>query len=406
MTQLGVTLEADLTVDKTPRCRICGTQLARTFLDLGDMPLANSYLASPADPDPRFPLRARVCERCLLVQADPIVSPADIFSEYPFFSSMSAPWIEHCRRYVAEVTDRFGLDDHSQIIEIASNDGCLLEQFDGPKVLGVDPARNVTDIATVPTVTQFFSLELAHDLPRADLVIANNVLGHVPDLDDFIGGLSVLLKRDGVLTIEVPWLVQLVEDCQFDTIYHEHFSYFSLRALEGILNAHGLQVFDVARLAVHGGSLRVFAARDRRRPSVEVMRVRYAEEARGVWNAATRFYRGFADDVRAHVRNLCQWFGEQNAARRIVAGAGAPAKANTLLNAARTTAHDIHFVTDVSPHKQGRFLPGSHIPVLSPQAMYELEPDVVLVLAWNWYDEVVRSFPDLDAEFVHPLHLT
>ena len=381
-------------------CRVCLAPLTRPFIDLGSMPLANGLLAAPASPDPKYPLRVRVCDRCLLVQADPIVAPEDLFSNYPFQSSMSAPWLAHCADYAAAMTDRFGLTADSQVIEVASNDGCLLAAFDGPKVVGVDPARNIAAHALVPTYIEFFTADLAHRLPRADLVVANNVLGHVPDLNDFVAGLATLLKRDGVLTIEVPWLLDLIEGCQFDTIYHEHFSYFSLHALEHVLDRHGLHVFDVEHLGVHGGSLRVFVSRERRAGRM-VDEFRYREEQFGLTDPASPCYAEFAPAAETCITALRSFFDHHDH----VAGAGAPAKGNTLLNAAGVRFPALEFVTDVSPHKQGRFLPGSHVPVRAPEWMAERRPEFVLVLAWNWYDEIVRRFPDWGQTFVHPLRL-
>jgi C-methyltransferase C-terminal domain/Putative zinc binding domain/Methyltransferase domain len=388
-----------------PKCRVCGATLTRTFLDLGVQPLANSYLDTPTSPDPRYPLHARICGKCLLVQADATVNPSDIFCDYPFFSSMSKPWLVHCETFAWMATERFMLDEHSTVIEVASNDGCLLERFPG-RLIGIEPAKNVARAATVPTLPEFFTADLAHHLPRADLVIANNVLGHVPDLNDFVGGLSILLNRDGVLSIEIPWLLKLVEECQFDTIYHEHFSYFSLYALETVLHRHGLWVFDVEELDVHGGSLRVFASRGFRHPELSVEGCRWRERWAGLHQVSSPAYTEFAQTAHARIRKLFGWFGEMHAQGLRVVGAGAPAKGNTLLNASRTTAADLAFTTDVSPHKQGKYLPGSHVPVVAPEAMFEYRPDVVLVLAWNWFDEIVKSFDGLDAEFVHPLRLT
>ncbi len=381
-------------------CRSCGAELTRTFLDLGEMPRANAYLDDPDDPDPRYPLHVRICDQCLLVQADATVAPEDLFSEYAFFSSMSPPWLAHCDRYVELVTRRFALDETSQVIEVASNDGCLLERFAGPKVLGVDPAQNIAATASVETVPEFFTEALAKTLPPADLLIANNVLGHVPDLNDFVAGLARCLKDDGVLTIEVPWLGNLLLECQFDTIYHEHFSYFSLLALEGLLQRHDLRIFDAIHLPIHGGSLRLYAGR--RRCAWESVGMRRAEEwALGMADADADCYRTFARRVGCHTQALRSFL---DAPHGLVVGAGAPAKGNTLLNAVGATRDDLAYVTDTSPHKQNRYLPGSHIPVVPPNWMGQ--PDTVLVLAWNWFEDVRRSFPDLDAVFVHPLKLT
>jgi hypothetical protein len=274
-----------------------------------------------------------------------------------------------------------------------------LERFRGPKVLGVDPAQNIAATAKVETVPEFFTEALAKTLPPADLLIANNVLGHVPDLNDFVAGLARALKDDGVLTIEVPWLGNLIRECQFDTIYHEHFSYFSLLALEGLLQRHELRIFDITHLPIHGGSLRVFAARDRQ--PWESVGMRRAEEWElGMADADGDCYQTFAARVGCHLWGLRHFLDAQHG---LTVGAGAPAKGNTLLNAVRATEGDLAYVTDTSPHKQGRYLPGSHIPIVPPELIGD--PDTVLVLAWNWFNDVRRSFPDLDAVFVHPLKL-
>lgn len=386
-------------------CRSCGAPLDAPFLDLGDQPLANAYLTHPDDPDPKYPLRVRVCANCLLVQADAVVSPAELFSEYAFFSSYSKSWIDHARLYAKTMTERFGLGPDDHITEIASNDGVLLKQFHGPGVLGVEPAANVAAVAEadgIPTVTEFFGADLAALLPEADLLIANNVLGHVPDLDDFADGLRIALRPNGVCTIEVPHLWKLLTECQFDTIYHEHFSYFSFHAIEGVLARHGLRAFDVESLPVHGGSIRVFACRSgayhATHPRVETMRHLEADAI-----TARVHYEAFQVRVDRHVRAFRNWLDQADG---LVVGAGAPAKANTLLNAVGVTPDQMAFVTDTSPHKQGKFLPGSHLPICSPDVLAEHKPRYVVILTWNWAEEVMASLDfvkEWGAEFVLPI---
>ena len=346
-----------------------------------------------------------MCDSCLLVQADAVVAPEGIFNDYAFFSSYSQSWVEHTRQYAKEMTERFELDDGSFIVEVASNDGCLLSQFSGPVVLGVEPAENVAHVARmngVPTLTEFFGAGLA--LPPADLMVANNVMGHVPDLNGFVDGFRKTLKPEGVLTIEVPWLLHLIERCEFDTIYHEHFSYFSFEAIEQVLARHQLRVFDVERLDVHGGSLRVFvchidAAHEETRAPGEI---RGLEEQAGLWSSDSAAYRDFGIRVRDRLGELRAFLQGAES----VVGAGAPAKGNTLLNALGADRDTLRFVTDVSPHKQGRFLPGSRIPIVEPARIDEVCPEFVLVLAWNWLDEVMASFPQVagwGGRFVVPI---
>lgn len=348
-------------------------------------------------------MHARVCAECLLVQTDPVVTPEQLFSEYAFFSGYSRSWVQHCREFAKVATDRFGLGPDSQVIEVASNDGTLLKEFDGPQVLGVEPAANVAEVARadgVETVCEFFGEGVARNLPQADLVVANNVLGHVPDLNDFVAGLATLLAPRGVLSLEFPWLHRLIADCQFDTIYHEHFSYFSLTALLPLFERHGLEAFDCDRLDVHGGSLRVYAARPGVHVRQSVVTAREnVEMMNGLATVESWQYREFALKVERALALIGDFFWSNPN----VAGAGAPAKGNTLLNAAGLTSGDIRFVTDTSPHKQGKHLPGSHIPVLPPSAVKEHNPDYLLVLAWNWLDEIIGSFPDFDGKFVVPI---
>jgi len=382
-------------------CRGCGARVTRRVVDLGSTPLANSHLdaAHLTRLEPRYPLQVFICEECLLVQIEALVSPEELFSDYAYFSSYSSTWLAHARRFADAATARFALAPASKVVEIASNDGYLLRHFAerGIPVVGIEPAANVAAVARqqgVPTETRFFGLVTAHDLARrghaADLIVANNVVAHVPDLRDFLGGIAALLKTDGVLSAEFPHLLRLLQDTQFDTIYHEHFSYLSLGALEIVLASVGLRVFDVELLATHGGSLRVFACRRESARHVEtpnVAAVRAAEREGGLARMET--YEAFARRVADCRADLMAFIDRAHAARRTIGAYGAAAKGNTLLNSCGLTSRDIVCVADRSPHKQGRFLPGSHVPIVAPQRLAQLKPDYLLILPWNLRDEIV-----------------
>lgn len=376
-------------------CRSCGGRLGAVFCDLGVMAVANSYVPPErADaPEPRFPLRAVVCAECRLVQLDTVVDETAIFSDYAYFSSASDSWLAHAARFAAAMRARFA---PRFVVEVASNDGYLLRNFvaAGVPCLGVEPAANVAQVAEaagVPTLVRFFGRATAREIVaqhgHAALVVANNVLAHVPDLDDFIGGLALLAGAEGVVSIEAPHLVALVDGVQFDTIYHEHYAYWSLLSMEAALARHGLAVFDVERLGTHGGSLRVFASAAPRGESPALVALRGEEAACGV--ASDAFYAGFDARVRRVVQGLRDWLGAR--AGRRLAAYGAAAKGNTLLNAAGVTARDILAVADRSPAKQGRLLPGSHIPVVTPEALLALAPDDILILPWNIGEEIAAQ---------------
>lgn len=397
------------------RCRFCDTVLRHGFVDLGSTPLANSFLAADQleRPEPTYPLRMSVCDRCWLVQADAFVSPAEIFSDYAYLSSITESWVEHARRFVTATRERFGLDENSQVIEVASNDGYLLKHYValGVPVLGIEPAENVAEIARaigVPTEVRFFGREAADSLIErglaADLVIGNNVLAHAPDINDFVGGLARVIKPEGVVSLEFPHLLRLIEGAQFDTVYHEHFYCLSLLAVEIILAAHGLEVFDVEELPTHGGSLRVFArrkaaARGAVTPGVE--KVRRDEAAAGF--DKVEVYTAFQGRV-APIRDGLRAFLEQaKADGKKVAAYGAAAKGNTLLNYCGIGTDLIEYVVDRSPAKQGLFLPGSRLPILPPERIFETRPDYLLILPWNIRDEVVainRAIGEWGGRFV------
>lgn len=387
----------------TPRCRSCDADLGVVVLDLGDQPLSNAYLQPGTEADERsYPLCARLCEECGLVQVGDFVRPADIFSDYAYFSSYSDSWVDHARRFASDAERRFGIGPQHTVVELASNDGYLLQHFraDGVQVLGVEPAANVAEVAVakgIPTVVDFFGRGLAEALladgTRADLLVANNVLAHVPDLNDFVAGIAEVLAPGGVASIEFPHLLRLVEETQFDTIYHEHFSYFSLLAARRVLARHGLTVFDVEELTTHGGSIRVFAGGtdDPGRPDEQpsVARVLAAERAARLDEPAG--FTGFADRVGRCCEGLRTFLELARDAGRPVVAYGAAAKGNTLLNAIHADTSLLPYVVDRNPHKQGLLLPGSHLPIREVDALLTDQPDHVLVLPWNLRDEIVEQ---------------
>jgi hypothetical protein len=383
-------------------CRFCGAPVRHVFADLGSSPLANAYL-SPERMGAResfYPLRALVCERCFLVQLDEFETPELIFTDYAYFSSYSVSWLEHCRRYAEQTIDTLALGEHSHVVEIASNDGYLLQYFKarGIPALGIEPAANVAEVALakgIPTRVEFFGRRVARalaDEARADLLLGNNVLAHVPDLNDFVGGMKILLARGGTITMEFPHLLRLIEDGQWDTIYHEHFSYFSFLTVSRVFAAHGLRLFDVEELATHGGSLRVYGAHrdDAGKPdTARARRMRERERETGCERLET--YTGYGARVEADKRRILQFLIDlKNEGRRIV-GYGAPAKGNTLLNYCGIRRDFLDYTVDLSPHKQGRLLPGSHIPIRPPHAISQDHPDVVVILPWNLKEEIVEQ---------------
>jgi SAM-dependent methyltransferase len=383
------------------RCRFCGTTVHAVFADLGMSPLANSYL--PAERansmEPFYPLRALVCDNCFLVQLEEFETPERIFSEYAYFSSYSSSWIEHSRLYADEMVDRLGLDETSHVVEIASNDGYLLQFFHERQipVLGIEPAANVAKVAIqkgIPTLVEFFGQEAARSLARdsaADLLLGNNVLAHVPDLNDFVAGMKILLKPGGVITMEFPHLMRLMEENQWDTIYHEHFSYFSFLTVSRVFDAHGLHLFDVEELPTHGGSLRIYGAHaEEQRPESETAReLRDRELAAGYEELDT--YQGYGRRVERDKRQILRFLTELKEQGLRIAGYGAPAKGNTLLNYCGVRRDFVEYTCDLNPYKQGHLLPGSHIPIRSPDALREDHPDVVLILPWNLKDEIVQQ---------------
>jgi SAM-dependent methyltransferase len=387
----------------TLSCRFCAAPLRTTFVDLGMSPLCQTHVAADqlGAMEPFFPLHARVCDQCFLVQLPEFVAPASIFGEYAYFSSYSTSWVEHARRYTAMAIERFGLDRSSKVVEVASNDGYLLQHFvaAGVPVLGIEPAANVARAAIergVPTRVQFLGrasgAAIAREHGAADLVLGNNVLAHVPDINDFVAGLRALLGPAGVVTMEFPHLQRLIEGCQFDTIYHEHFSYLSFSTVEQIFGAHGLVLFDVEELPTHGGSLRIYArhAHDERRPiDARVAALRERERALGYRSLDA--YRGFEAQVRRTKHELLAFLIEAKRAGQRIAGYGAPGKGNTLLNYCGIRGDFLDFTVDANPYKQGQFTPGTRIPILAPEAIRAARPDLVLILPWNLRDEIVAQ---------------
>src|ERR1700723_207004 len=387
----------------TKHCRFCGAALNRTFVDLGMSPLCESYL-SVADlnrAETYYPLHAYFCERCLLVQLEQYETAENIFSDYAYFSSYSDSWLKHCENYCDQMIERFGLGKQSFVVEVASNDGYLLQYFvrRNVPVLGIEPAANVAKVAVangVPSLVRFFGVEVATELASqgrsADLVCGNNVLAQVPDLNDFVEGLKVLLKPEGVLTLEFPHLLRLIEHNEFDTIYHEHFSYFSMLTTVRIMEAHGLRVFDVEELATHGGSLRVYACRSAAQThhlGANVAKV-IADEQRAALGSQNG-YESFALQVKQTKWALVEFLLTAGREGKTVAGYGAPGKSATLLNYCGIGKDLIEYTVDRSPHKQGRFLPGSHIPIYHPDRIRETKPDYVVILPWNLKDEIMEQ---------------
>jgi SAM-dependent methyltransferase len=384
-------------------CRFCRTPLQHTVVDLGMSPLCESYLTAEQlnQMEPFYPLHVFVCHECLLVQLQEYVEPADIFREYAYFSSYSRSWVEHAARYTELVTERMRLGPNSFVVELASNDGYLLQHFVRRRipVLGVEPARNVAAAAIakgVPTLTEFFGAALAERLVSnrgpADLVIGNNVLAQVPDLNDFVAGIRILLGPGGVATLEFPHLVRLFEGNQFDTIYHEHYSYFSLLAARRVFAAHQLILFDVEALPTHGGSVRVYLRHetDLAKPIAPAVPALLAEEARAGFDRLPR-YLSFDPQVQRAKRRLLSFLIQAKEEGKQVVGYGAPGKGNTLLNYCGIRTDLLDFTVDRNPYKHGRFLPGTHIPIFAPSRIAETRPDYVLLLPWNLRDEIVQQ---------------
>jgi hypothetical protein len=399
-------------------CRFCRSTLIHTFVDLGMSPLCESYVSAEQlnRMEPFYPLHVYVCDQCFLVQLLEYVTPEDIFREYAYFSSYSDSWKQHAREYVEMAIERFRLHEKSQVVELASNDGYLLQYFleRNISILGVEPAANVAAVAIqkqIPTVVKFFGVNTARELlaegKQADLLLGNNVLAHVPDITDFVGGMKVLLKARGVITMEFPHLMRLMEENQFDTIYHEHFSYLSFLAVEKIFAGGRLRIFDVEELSTHGGSLRIYAGHDddeSKEIHARVTELRTREERVGV--KCLDYYFTFTEKVKETKRKLLEFLIDAKRRTKSIIGYGAPGKGNTLLNYCGVRSDFLNYVVDRNPYKQGKFLPGTHIPVFHPDKIRETKPDYVLILPWNLKKEVIEQnfyIRDWGGQFVVPI---
>jgi SAM-dependent methyltransferase len=388
---------------KCPECRFCKTPLHHTLVDLGMSPLCESFLTTEQlnRMEPFYPLHVFVCDHCFLVQLEEYVSPETIFSEYAYYSSYADSWLQHAKRYTDLMIERFGIHAGSHVVEIASNDGYLLQYFvaKGIPVLGVEPAANVARSAEekcVPTLVRFFGEKLAREMLAAgqasDLLIGNNVLAQVPDLNDFVKGMSIVLKPGGIITMEFPHLVKLVEENQYDTIYHEHFSYFSFVAVEKIFAHHALTIFDVDELPTHGGSLRIYASHQGEGARAVSDRIT-ALKARELEAGLTRmdYYRSFGEKVKETKRRLLEFLIQAKRDGKTICGYGAPGKGNTLLNYCGIRTDFLDYTVDRNPYKHGRFTPGTHIPIYPIDKIKETRPDYLLILPWNFKDEIIKQ---------------
>ena len=402
---------------KSMRCRHCGTPLQHTLIDLGMSPLCESFLTQDQldAPESYYPLHARVCHACWLVQLPEFVSPAHIFTEYAYFSSYSTTWVAHAARYCETIKSRLGLGPKSFVVELGSNDGYLLQHFValGVPVLGIEPAANVAEAARkagIPTLVAFFGAKTAGqvviDHGHADLIVANNVLAQVPELNDFVVGMAHLLAPEGVITIEVPHLERLIAENQYDTIYHEHFSYFSLGSIGRLAAAHGLALIDVETLPTHGGSLRLYLAHRRSHHLVSIRVVQMLAEERRAGLEDLSTYVDFAGRVQRTKRELLSVLIKAKEKGKRICGYGAPGTGNTLLNYAAIGTDFLDFTVDRNPYKHGRYTPGMHIPIYPVEAIDDVKPDYILILPWNLKDEIVQQMHHVGkwgAKFIVPI---
>ena len=384
-------------------CRFCSSPLKHSFVDLGMSPLANSYLKSDQlqKMEPFYPLQTFVCEKCFLVQLPEFESPEHIFSDYAYFSSYSDSWLKHAKNYTGMMIERFGFDKKSHIIEIASNDGYLLQYFHekGIPVLGIEPAANVAEAARakgIPSLVKFFGKKTAEELAaegkHSDLMIGNNVLAHVPDLNDFVSGLKILLKPAGIITMEFPHVMKLMDENQFDTIYHEHFSYFSFLTVNEVFSSHGLKIFDVEELSTHGGSLRIFAChKEGGARNIEKRALDLLEREKSLGFGSLAPYLSFGEKVKETKRKILNFMIDSKQHGKSIASYGAPAKGNTLLNYCGIRSDFIDYTVDRSPHKQNCYLPGVRIPIYAPDKIKETKPDYLVILPWNLKDEIMEQ---------------
>ncbi|NNC67782.1 MAG: class I SAM-dependent methyltransferase [Gammaproteobacteria bacterium] len=400
-------------------CRFCGTKLNHVFADLGSTPIANDYIKEENlhSMEPFYPLEVYVCDACFLVQLPEHQSAENIFAEdYTYFSSYSDSWLKHASDYVDMMVDRFEFDQASKVIELASNDGYLLQYFKqkGVPILGIEPAANVAEVAEkngIPSVVKFFGVQTANELVddgiQADLVLGNNVLAHVPDINDFVKGMKIILKEQGVITMEFPHLLRLIELNQFDTIYHEHFSYLSFTTVEKIFAKHGLTLFDVEELPTHGGSLRIFARhqQDEGKPITDrVVALRDTEANKGF--TTLEHYLSYQAQIDKTKRNLLKFLIDEREKGKTIVGYGAPAKGNTLLNYCGVGTDFIQYTVDRSPAKKGSYLPGTRIPIYDPEKISETRPDYILILPWNLKDEIIKQMANARSwgcKFVVPI---
>jgi len=385
-------------------CRFCNEEITHLFVDLGMSPLANSFLSSDAlnKMEPFYPLRTFVCKKCLLVQLEEFESPEHIFSNYAYFSSYSQTWLKHIEAFVDMTITKFRLNHNSRVVEIASNDGYLLQYFKKKNIpiLGIEPADNVAKVAIekgIPTIIKFFGSDTAKELvnsdKHADLLIVVNVMPHVPNLNDFIDGMKILTKPNGIIVVQFSaYVLQLIQQNEFDTIYHEHFSYFSLLSLQKIFSSHGLVIFDVEELSIHGGSLRIYArhAENNTFPvSQNINNVLQKEKTHGLDNMLT--YTNFQRQVNTAKLNIWNFFINAKKSGKKIVCYGAPAKGNTLLNYCGIGSDIIDYTVDINPHKQGKYLPGTHIPIMTPEKINQSKPDYLVILAWNLKEEIMTQ---------------
>jgi C-methyltransferase-like protein/putative zinc binding protein/methyltransferase family protein len=399
-------------------CRFCGALLKQTFVDLGMSPLCESYVSAEQlnQAEVFYPLRVYVCDLCFLVQLQEYVSAESIFAEYAYFSSFSDSWLAHAKKYVDQMTERFNLNRNSFVVELASNDGYLLQYFVacGIPVLGIEPATNIAAAAlkkNIPTLIKFFNRELACELAavgkRADLLLGNNVLAQVPNLNSFVAGMKILLAERGVITLEFPHLLQLMEANQFDTIYHEHFSYFSLITVEAVLAMHELRIFDVEELSTHGGSLRIYATHssdDSQPVRSHVEQLRARERSYGL--TSLERYESFAGRVMETKRAILEFLIKTKRDGKSIAGYGAPGKGNTLLNYCGIRTDFLDYTVDRNPYKQDKFLPGTHIPIYPPERIRQTKPSYLFILPWNLKKEIVQQngfIREWGGQFVVPI---
>ena len=384
-------------------CRFCNEALTKIFADLGISPLSNAFLKKEmlGDLEKKYPLCAYVCDNCFLVQLSEFEKPENIFGDYAYFSSYSSTWIQHAEDYVSMMMEKFNFDKKSLVVEIASNDGYLLQFFKKKNIpiLGIEPAVNVAKVAKekgIPTITKFFSVNTANELKEegklADLIVGNNVLAHVPDLNDFVKGLKILLKPTGIITLEFPHILQLIQKNQFDTIYHEHFSYFSLVTVRKIFSFHGLEIFDVEEIPTHGGSLRIYVKHTEYEKILinEKIDILLEKERQyGLENIST--YTNFIKNIEEVKKGLQEFFNSAKNAEKKIVCYGAAAKGNTLLNYCEIGNNFIDYAVDQNPHKQGLFLPGTHIPIKNPSEIQKTKPDYIVIIPWNLKDEIMEQ---------------